>query len=96
MPYSLSVCGSQNVLCLSPSFSLSLSLILSLSLSRMPLMGPEASKARPSPPRDDVCIIGTQSPTPSRQAVGNTVKRVVILVATSIAFATPMTSTGNV
>ena len=32
--------------------------------------------------------------TPVAQAVGNTVKRVVILVATSIAFATPMTPIG--
>lgn len=32
--------------------------------------------------------------SPVAQAVGNTVKRVVILVATSLAFATPMTPIG--
>ena len=37
-------------------------------------------------------VLGLVSPV--AQAVGNTVKRVVILVATSIAFSTPMTSTG--
>jgi solute carrier family 35, member E1 len=37
-------------------------------------------------------VLGLVSPV--AQAVGNTVKRVVILVATSIAFATPMTPIG--
>eukprot|EP00293_Proteomonas_sulcata_P002684 CAMPEP_0184324810 /NCGR_PEP_ID=MMETSP1049-20130417/137087_1 /TAXON_ID=77928 /ORGANISM="Proteomonas sulcata, Strain CCMP704" /LENGTH=141 /DNA_ID=CAMNT_0026646675 /DNA_START=38 /DNA_END=463 /DNA_ORIENTATION=+ len=37
-------------------------------------------------------VLGMVSPV--AQAVGNTVKRVVILVATSIAFATPMTPIG--
>ena len=39
-----------------------------------------------------VQVLGLVSPV--AQAVGNTVKRVVILIATAIAFGTPMTPIG--
>ena len=45
-------------------------------------------------PRPPVAHISAGLVSPVAQAVGNTVKRVVILVATAIAFGTPMTPIG--